>query len=52
MVNCGKTGSGLFTTRGHLLALTDKILEASIAAYRLFETREDGCLRVVITPWE
>ena len=41
----GGVGTGLLISRRYPL---NDILEA----YRAFEAREDGCLKVVIAPWE
>ena len=45
LIAAGKLDTGLLISRRYPL---NDILEA----YRAFEAREDGCLKVVITPWE
>ncbi len=45
LIEAGKLDTGLLVSRRYPLS---DILDA----YRAFEAREDGCLKVVITPWE
>ncbi len=45
LIAAGRLDTSLLISRRYPL---NDILEA----YRAFERREDGCLKVVITPWE